>query len=95
MGFHHRTAHAAILSILLCVPAASVLTQSAVKLAKNNYTPQQDVELGRKAAAEVRQQYPIIESLTIASAADASGFEPVKATFASLPPAKSIGDLGK
>jgi predicted Zn-dependent protease len=42
-----------------------------------------------------RTQYITKEAqlLTIASPADASGFEPVKAAFASLPPAKSMGDL--
>jgi len=38
-----------------------VAQQTAIKLPKNKYTPQQDVELGLKAAAEVRQQYPIIK----------------------------------
>src|SRR5512134_2319807 len=35
------------------------------------------------------------EMLTIASAADTSGFAPVKTAFASLPPAKSMGELAK
>jgi hypothetical protein len=35
------------------------------------------------------------ELLTIASAADTSEFEPIKAAFASLPPAKSMSDLAK
>jgi hypothetical protein len=35
------------------------------------------------------------QTLTIASAADTSGFDPVKTAFASLPPAKSMGELGK
>ena len=30
------------------------------KLPKNRYTPEQDVQIGREAAAEIRQQYPII-----------------------------------
>jgi hypothetical protein len=33
--------------------------------------------------------------LTIASAADTSGFAPVKTAFASLPPAKSMDELNK
>jgi Zn-dependent protease with chaperone function len=44
-------------AILGCTTAAA---QTVVKLPKNKYTPQQDVELGREAAAEVRKQYPII-----------------------------------
>jgi hypothetical protein len=35
------------------------------------------------------------EALTIASPADTSQFTPIKTTFASLPPAKSVGDLAK
>jgi hypothetical protein len=34
-------------------------------------------------------------SLTIATPADVSGFEPVKMAFASLAPAKSMGDLAR
>src|SRR5262249_9987122 len=35
------------------------------------------------------------ETLTIASAADMTGFTPIKTSFASLAPAKSMGDLAK
>ena len=35
------------------------------------------------------------EALTIATAADEREFEPVKAAFASLPPAKTMGDLAR
>jgi beta-barrel assembly-enhancing protease len=50
---------AALLVICACA-ASSLLAQTAVKLPKNKYTPEQDVQLGREAAAEIRQQYPII-----------------------------------
>jgi len=53
--------------LVTCVSAASMLAQTAVKLAKNRYTPQQDVELGRKGAAEVRAQFPIIKDERISS----------------------------
>ena len=46
---------------VVAVSLASAAAQTAIKLPKNKYTPQQDVELGREAAAEVRQQYPIIK----------------------------------
>jgi predicted Zn-dependent protease len=45
---------------------SAIVAQTPVKLPKNNFTPQQDVELGMKGAAEVRQQYPIIADETIA-----------------------------
>jgi Zn-dependent protease with chaperone function len=52
--------------MLLMTCTAVVVAQTAVKLPKNRYTPQQDVELGREAAAEIRQQYPVIENERIA-----------------------------
>src|SRR5262249_45846208 len=57
---------AAAFAIAVCVSGAGLFAQTVVKLPKNKYTPQQDVELGREAAAEVRQQYPIIEDQRIA-----------------------------
>ena len=56
-----------LLSVLVCGIAAAVAAQTAIKLPKNKYTPKQDVELGREAAAEVREQYPIIQNDRIAS----------------------------
>jgi Zn-dependent protease with chaperone function len=55
------------LAIALAVSAAcgELFAQTAIKLPKNNFTPQQDVEIGRKAAEEVRQQYPIIKDEAI------------------------------
>jgi len=41
--------------------------QTQIKLPKNNYSPQQDVELGRKAVQEVRKEYPIINDEVISS----------------------------
>jgi Zn-dependent protease with chaperone function len=51
----------------IVVASASVLAaQTAIKLPKNKYTPEQDVKLGLEAAAEVRQQYPLIRDENIA-----------------------------
>src|SRR6187402_505476 len=51
------------ISLLLTVAlsASTLWAQTGIKLPKNRYTPEQDVELGREAAAEVRRQYPIIK----------------------------------
>src|SRR5262245_45771128 len=57
---------ATALVFISCLTVTSLLAQTVVKLPKNRYTPQQDVELGREAAAEVRQQYPIIKDERIA-----------------------------
>jgi beta-barrel assembly-enhancing protease len=56
-----RSASATVLAIALIVSPVASLAQTAIKPPKNKYTPQQDVELGREAAAEVREQYPIIK----------------------------------
>jgi len=52
--------HAAIVALAVALPAG-LAAQTVIKLPKNKYTPQQDVQLGREAAAEVRQQYPLIK----------------------------------
>src|SRR5262245_65182678 len=60
-------ARAALLALLVAVPASNVLAQTAIKLPKNKFTPEQDVKLGLEAAAEVRKQYPVIKDEKIAS----------------------------
>jgi len=67
MTINLATVRTGALIVAVGVWAASLSAQTAVKLAKNRYTPKQDVELGREAAAEVRQQYPIIQDERIAS----------------------------
>ncbi|HEX7139002.1 MAG TPA: M48 family metallopeptidase [Vicinamibacterales bacterium] len=55
----------ALVALATFVNAAVVSGQTQIKLPKNKYTPEQDVQIGRKAAAEVRQQYPIINDESI------------------------------
>ena len=59
MPIHKQPVVGALLSVVL-LATTGLLAQTAIKLPKNKYTPKQDVELGREAAAEVRKQYPII-----------------------------------
>jgi predicted Zn-dependent protease len=59
MRIQKRSTVAALLSVAVAA-SANLLAQTEIKLPKNRYTPKQDVELGREAAAEVRKQYPII-----------------------------------
>jgi Zn-dependent protease with chaperone function len=61
MAINGQSARAAALVTVVCASAAGLFAQTVVKPPNNRYTVQQDVELGREAAAEVRQQYPIIE----------------------------------
>jgi len=42
--------------------SATIAAQSTIKPPKNRYKPEDDVKLGREAAAEVRKQYPVIEN---------------------------------
>jgi beta-barrel assembly-enhancing protease len=61
MGIKSPSARAAALITVSCLSVSALIAQTAIKLPKNRYTPEQDVKLGREAAAEIRQQYPIIK----------------------------------
>jgi Zn-dependent protease with chaperone function len=61
MGIKSLSARAAALITVSCLSVSALIAQTAIKLPKNRYTPEQDVKLGREAAAEIRQQYPIIK----------------------------------
>ena len=52
--------HAAVLAVVFGLVSA-MSAQTPVKAPKNRYTPQDDVKLGKEAAAEVRKRYPIID----------------------------------
>src|SRR3954463_11821687 len=56
----------AVLLTMVCASAAGVVAQTPVKAPKNKYTPEQDVKVGREAAAQIRKQYPIITDAGIA-----------------------------
>jgi beta-barrel assembly-enhancing protease len=79
-----RLPTAAPLLIALCVCAADPHAQTGIKLPKNRYTPQQDVQLGLEAAAEVRKQYPIIQDERIQSYLTSLGDRLVAAAPAEL-----------
>jgi Zn-dependent protease with chaperone function len=67
MAITSLSGRAAALVTVWCLTAGGLFAQTAVKLPKNRYTPEQDVALGREAAAEIRQQYPIIKDERITS----------------------------
>jgi beta-barrel assembly-enhancing protease len=54
--------------------------QSPIKRPKNNYTAEQDVQLGRQAAAEVRKQYPVIQDPKVQAYIDNLGKRLIDAT---------------
>jgi len=66
MAINVKPARAAALVMVMCAATTGLLAQTVVKLPKNKYTPEQDVQLGREAAAEARKQYPIIKDEKIA-----------------------------
>src|SRR3954471_22170013 len=72
------------IAIATAAIGGSVWAQTAITLPKNKYTPKQDVELGREAAAEVRKQYPIIQDEAIARYLTALGDRLVAAAPAEL-----------
>jgi beta-barrel assembly-enhancing protease len=60
-----RTASKApIVAAVIAALTLSAGAQTRIEPDKNSYSPEQDVELGRQAAAEVRQQLPILDDAT-------------------------------
>jgi Zn-dependent protease with chaperone function len=47
--------------------------QTKITIPKNKYTPEQDVQIGREAAAEVRKQYPVVTDSALAGYLDRLG----------------------
>ncbi|HXW04713.1 MAG TPA: M48 family metalloprotease [Vicinamibacterales bacterium] len=67
-------------SVALLVAAISgAVGQTRITPPRNKYTPEQDVQLGREAAAEVRREYPIIENPTVTRYLDRLGRQLVEA----------------
>lgn len=72
-------------SLLAIVLSTAVLgAQTKITPPKNKYTPAQDVEIGREAAAEVRREYPVITDRQIDSYLDRIGRQLVEAAPANL-----------
>ncbi|MEZ5286465.1 MAG: M48 family metalloprotease [Vicinamibacterales bacterium] len=71
-----------LVAVAFCGVAASA--QTPITPPKNKYTPEQDVEIGREAAAEVRREYPIIDDARIDGYLDELGRRLVDAAPANL-----------
>ena len=56
-----------VIAAVALVATTVLSAQTVITLPKNKYTPEQDVEIGMKAAAEVRKQYPVIKDGEIAT----------------------------
>jgi predicted Zn-dependent protease len=62
-----RGPSARTLLLVALLGSTAALAQTAITPPSNDYTPAQDVELGRKAAAEVEQQMPVLHDDTVTS----------------------------
>jgi hypothetical protein len=65
---------------ILIAAVIPLAAQTPIKRPKNNFTPEQDVQLGREAAAEVLKKYPVIQDPAIAAYLDRLGKRLVAAT---------------
>jgi Zn-dependent protease with chaperone function len=70
--------------IAVVLSTALVAAQTRITPPKNKYTPAQDVELGQQAAAEARQQLPIMRDEAVSSYAESIGRRLVQAVPAEL-----------
>lgn len=70
-----RRLPARLASYALCaaLAGAALSAQTRITPPKNNYTPAQDVELGRQAAQEIRQQLPIMNDDEVTSYVEGLG----------------------
>src|SRR3989338_8409151 len=70
--------------LVVTLVATTVAAQTKVTPTKNKYTPDQDVQIGREAAAEVRREYPLINDSTVDNYLDRLGNRLVAASPADL-----------
>ena len=70
--------------LVITLVATTVAAQTKVTPPKNKYTPEQDVQIGREAAAEVRREYPLINDSTVDNYLDRLGNRLVAASPADL-----------
>ncbi len=84
---HARVLPALLLTVALANPA---LAQTKITPDKNGYTPAQDVELGREAAAEARKQLPMLNDGRVDDYVEMVGGRLVEA----IPPSSAIRNSG-
>jgi beta-barrel assembly-enhancing protease len=71
-------------ALLVASLSGALVAQTAITPPKNKYTPEQDVEIGREAAAEVRREYPIISDEQVSGYLDRAGRSLVAASPSNL-----------
>jgi beta-barrel assembly-enhancing protease len=62
-----------LVAAMMLATGLTAAAQTPVTPDRNNYTPEQDVELGRQAAAEVRQQLPMLNDRRVQTFVDGIG----------------------
>jgi predicted Zn-dependent protease len=65
--------HSISMTIVALFFSVGVNAQTNIDLRKNSYTPAQDVQLGRQAAGEVRQQLPLLRDRTTSNLVERIG----------------------
>lgn len=78
----YRRSAFATLTLAGILLAPQIFAQTKITPPKNKYTPEQDVQIGREAAAEARKEYPVIQDGALASYLDRLG----KRLVAAAPP---------
>ena len=58
---NRRPSTSLLVSVTVLACSLTAVTQTRIERRNNSYTPQQDVQLGREAAEQVRQQMPLLE----------------------------------
>jgi beta-barrel assembly-enhancing protease len=71
-----------IVATALTMAVIAPLAQTKITPPRNKFTPEQDVQVGREAAAEVRKEYPVIQDTALAGYLDRLG----KRLVAAAPP---------
>ncbi len=61
-----------VLTMVVAI-ATTPAAQTKITAPRNKYTPEQDVQVGREAAAEVRKEYPVIQDAALAGYLDRLG----------------------
>src|SRR5882724_922264 len=82
MKSFHGTTSRGVASIAIVLATVLATAQTRITPPDNNYSPAQDVELGREAAAQARQQLPILRDDNVSSYVDDVG----RRLVAAIPP---------
>ena len=69
----YKRARVALPVAMLSLASCSVFAQTPVDVHRNKYTPAQDVELGRQAAAEAEKELPLLRDAQVSESVDGIG----------------------